>query len=57
MNLNYYEAEWLTKFKLKEAMRLTRKGLYGFGRARRHGTKPVDFRRVAPALTNSGSPC
>ena len=57
MNLNYYEAEWLVKFKLKEAMRLTSKGFREIHRARRHATKPVDSRRLAPALTKSGSPC
>jgi len=57
MNLNYYEAEWLAKFKLKEAISLSRKGFYGIRKTRRRAAKPVDSRRVAPALTKSGSPC
>jgi len=57
MHLNYYEAEWLMKFKLREAMRRTRNGVNGVRGRRRKVRKHVEPLPVVPALRKSGSPC
>ncbi|MBU0595416.1 hypothetical protein KJ567_01865 [Candidatus Bipolaricaulota bacterium] len=57
MHPNYYEAEWLTRFKLKEAMERTRKGYRRMRGKRETCDKKVETRAIAPALRKSGSPC
>jgi len=57
MHLNYYEAEWLMKFKLREAMKRTRSGISGVRSQRRRVRKHVEPLPVAPVLRKSGSPC
>ena len=57
MHLNYYEAEWLTKLKLREAMKLTRRGIKGTRWEHKTASKRVEPMPMAPALCKSGSPC
>jgi len=57
MNLNYYEAEWLTKLKLREATGETRKENKPIHPRQNQPVKGLDRAVVAPVLRNTGSPC
>ena len=57
MTLNYYEAEWLTKLKLQEAIGKTRKDNNPFHTRRNQPVKGLDKAVVAPVLRDTGSPC
>lgn len=54
---NYYEAEWLTRFKLKETIERSKRR-YGnrLVKPQTRG-KRVDARVLVPALRKSSNPC
>lgn len=57
MQPNYYEAEWLTKFKMREAIGRTKQGYSSKRIKRQTRSKRVEARAIAPALRKSSSPC
>ena len=57
MQPNYYEAEWLTKFKMREAIGRTKQGYSSKRIKRQTRSKRVEARAIAPALGKSSSPC
>jgi hypothetical protein len=57
MHPNYYEAEWLTKFKLRESIGRTEQGYSSKRIKRQTRAKRVEARAIAPALRKSSSPC
>ena len=57
MHPNYYEAEWLTRFKLREAIERTKRGYSGKLIKRQTRGKRVEARAIAPALRKSSNPC
>lgn len=57
MHLNYYEAEWLTKYKLRESLNQSRKDNQAIRSARRRRSKRIGARPIAPVLRNSDCRC
>ncbi len=57
MHLNYYEAEWLIKYRMKEARKLTNRGFGSIRTKRAARGKRIETPAIAPVLRKSSNPC